>query len=168
MNQRACIGIDAVQQESDVVWQGVDRGPTIPQHLQKGQESAKGQSACDQPGWTPPVIFQKKNTASTRLIAMKMLFIAPALSDQPYRTSLGEGRLAIIYIPIEDLHTKSHRSAALVSCPANNLLDPPADFSVGQGAPTSHSGHYGEEGQRLPAQRCPAPSGSARGTRRSE
>ena len=51
----------------------------------------------------------------------------------------------------------------LVSCPTNTLHDPPADFSVGQGAPTSHSGHYGEE-----AQRRPAPSGSPRGTRRSE
>ena len=40
---------------------------------------------------------------------------------------------------------------ALVSCPTNTLHDPPADFSVGQGAPTSHSGHYGEEAQRCPA-----------------
>ena len=63
---------------------------------------------------------------------------------------------------------KRKLGADLVSCPANNLLDPPADFSVGQGAPTSHSGHYGEEAQRRPAQRCPAPSGSPRGTRRSE
>src|ERR1700723_1960710 len=41
----------------------------------------------------------------------------------------------------------------LVSCPKNNLLDPPADFRAGQGAPTSHSGHYGEEAQRRPARK---------------
>src|ERR1700730_7962224 len=41
----------------------------------------------------------------------------------------------------------------LVSCPINNLLDPPADFSAGQGAPTSHSGYYGEEVQRSPARK---------------
>src|SRR6202022_2342127 len=41
----------------------------------------------------------------------------------------------------------------LVSCPINNLLDAPADFCAGQGAPTSHSGHYGEEAQRRPAQK---------------
>jgi hypothetical protein len=35
----------------------------------------------------------------------------------------------------------------------NNLLDPPADFRAGQGAPTSHSGHYGEEAQRRPARK---------------
>jgi hypothetical protein len=29
------------------------------------------------------------------------------------------------------------------------LLDPPADFRAVQGAPTSHSGHYGEEAQRV-------------------
>jgi hypothetical protein len=40
-----------------------------------------------------------------------------------------------------------------VSCPINNLLDPPADFRVGQGAPTSHSGYYGEEAQRRPARK---------------
>src|ERR1700733_9559122 len=51
-------------------------------------------------------------------------------------------------------------SVPLVSCPANNLLDPPADFSVGQGAPTSHSGHYGEE-----AQRCPTLKGAAQRAR---
>src|SRR5713101_4429073 len=39
----------------------------------------------------------------------------------------------------------------LVSCPTNNLLDPPADCRAGQGAPTSHSVHYGEEAQRRPA-----------------
>jgi len=37
----------------------------------------------------------------------------------------------------------------LVSCPINTLLDPPADFRAGQGAPTRHSGHYGEEAQRV-------------------
>src|SRR6266851_4910089 len=41
----------------------------------------------------------------------------------------------------------------LVSCPTNNLLDPPVDFRAGQGAPTSHSGHYGEEAQRRPARK---------------
>src|SRR6266852_1866125 len=39
----------------------------------------------------------------------------------------------------------------LVSCPTNNLLDPPADCRAGQGAPTRHSGYYGEEAQRRPA-----------------
>jgi len=43
--------------------------------------------------------------------------------------------------------------ASLVSCPINNLLDPPADFGAGQGAPTSHSGYYGEEAQRRPARK---------------
>jgi hypothetical protein len=33
------------------------------------------------------------------------------------------------------------------------LLDSPADFRAGQGAPTSHSGHYGEEAQRRPARK---------------
>ena len=40
-----------------------------------------------------------------------------------------------------------------MSCPINNLLDPPPDFCTGQGAPTSHSGHYGEEAQRRPVQK---------------
>jgi hypothetical protein len=33
------------------------------------------------------------------------------------------------------------------------LLDPPADFRAGQGAPTSHSAYYGEEAQRRPARK---------------
>jgi deferrochelatase/peroxidase EfeB len=37
----------------------------------------------------------------------------------------------------------SWQNTRLVPCPANNLLDPPTDFSVGQGAPTSHSGLAG-------------------------
>src|ERR1700730_2724289 len=41
----------------------------------------------------------------------------------------------------------------LVSCPINNLLDPPADFCTGQGVPTSHSGYYAEEAQRRPVQK---------------
>ena len=40
-----------------------------------------------------------------------------------------------------------------MSCPTNNLLDPPADFRAGQGAPTRHSGYYGEEAQRRPARK---------------
>ena len=43
--------------------------------------------------------------------------------------------------------------SGLVSCRINNLLDPPADFRAGQGAPTSHSAHYGEEAQRRPARK---------------
>jgi hypothetical protein len=35
-----------------------------------------------------------------------------------------------------------------VSCPINYLLDPPVDFRAGQGAPTRHTGRYGEETQR--------------------
>jgi hypothetical protein len=42
-----------------------------------------------------------------------------------------------------------------VSCPTDTLHDPPAGFSVGQGAPTSHSGHYGEEAQRPPGATLP-------------
>jgi hypothetical protein len=43
----------------------------------------------------------------------------------------------------------------LVSCPINNLLDPPADFRAGQGAPTSprHLKGTGEEAQRRPARK---------------
>src|SRR3984957_20409135 len=55
---------------------------------------------------------------------------------------------------------KRKLGADLVSCPANNLLDPPAYFGVGQGAPTSHGGHYGGE-----AQRCPALKGAAQRAR---
>jgi hypothetical protein len=42
-----------------------------------------------------------------------------------------------------------------LSCPINNLLDPPADFRAGQGAPTSHSGlkGTGEEARQDAAQR---------------
>src|ERR1700722_4347999 len=42
---------------------------------------------------------------------------------------------------------------SLVSCPVDTLLDPPANFRAGQGAPTRHSGHYGEEAQRRPARK---------------
>src|ERR1700676_1381377 len=45
------------------------------------------------------------------------------------------------------------QSLRLVSCPTNNLLDPPADFRAGQGAPTRHSAYYGEEAQRRPARK---------------
>jgi uncharacterized lipoprotein YmbA len=43
----------------------------------------------------------------------------------------------------------------LVSCPINNLLDPPADFRAGQGAPTRHNSSKGtgEEAQRRPARK---------------
>jgi hypothetical protein len=82
-------------------------GPTIPQHLQKGQESAKGQSACDQPGWTPTGHLPKEKYSQYQAyryenVIHRTSLIGPALSQQSYRTSLGEGRLAIIYIPIED------------------------------------------------------------------
>src|SRR5258708_28929078 len=40
-----------------------------------------------------------------------------------------------------------------VSCLTNTLLDPPADFRAGQGAPTRHSGYYVEEAQRRPARK---------------
>jgi hypothetical protein len=37
-----------------------------------------------------------------------------------------------------------------VSCPINNLLDPPADFRAGQGAPTrGYLKGTGEEAQRV-------------------
>jgi hypothetical protein len=49
--------------------------------------------------------------------------------------------------------TRPSRDVPLVSCPTDNLLDPPADFRAGQGAPTSHSEHYGEEAQRGPARK---------------
>src|SRR6266851_8577825 len=47
----------------------------------------------------------------------------------------------------------ARREAAekIVSCLTNTLLDPPADCRAGQGAPTRHSAHYGEEAQRRPA-----------------
>jgi hypothetical protein len=41
-----------------------------------------------------------------------------------------------------------------VSCPINNLLDPPADFCAGQGAPTrEYLKGTGEEAQRRPAKK---------------
>jgi hypothetical protein len=58
----------------------------------------------------------------------------------------------------------------LVPCPTNSLLDPPANFRAGQGAPTRHSGHYGEEADGRPAdgrpaQRRPARKGAAQRVR---
>jgi hypothetical protein len=41
-----------------------------------------------------------------------------------------------------------------VSCPVNNLLDPPANFRAGQGAPTrGYSKDTGEVAQRRPARK---------------
>jgi hypothetical protein len=41
-----------------------------------------------------------------------------------------------------------------VSCPINNLLDPPPDFRAGQGAPTrGYLKGTGEEAQRRPARK---------------
>src|SRR6266404_2791567 len=67
------------------------------------------------------------------------------LVGHPLTTS---GNLSRTTDPVDHL-----RTVRLVSCPINNLLDPPADFRAGQGAPTRHSGHYGEEAQRRPARK---------------
>src|ERR1700693_2741113 len=48
---------------------------------------------------------------------------------------------------------KINTSRGLAYCPVNTLLGPPANFRAGQGAPTRHNGHYGEEAQRRPARK---------------
>src|SRR3984893_5774053 len=50
-----------------------------------------------------------------------------------------------------DRHNARH---PLVSCPINTLLDPPANFRAGQGAPTrGYLKGTGEEAQRRPARK---------------